>query len=492
MNVWLSYYSFAPSEPLILRIGDHGVFGELSGVGVRIFEIGEADLASMIATSASVVVHEQELEATLSLPDFFKPGSFYEIRSIVLGDEPDDSTTLVGGRDFPRVLFRVKASADDPRDTADEVAAAVSRIEAERERLYASPIGDSTKMGNIGFRVLMFVERIMLTKALRVPGVQMMPLRSGNQPLGNASTREVNVINGVLENLGWGVRLDASRWLRTTSNRRPITVLHIPQLFAANEDEALDLARYKRERLLDLFALHRRSYGVPFATVIQPLVGSQEERYANTGFYPEVEPFGGNLLGGTVSGESPKLWLDHDHAMDTNPFVALCLSLFREARGEIDLDFAYFRYWNLLEVIASDRVEGGVAVTDFEGQQLREGNRNANTNRPQGRVYELLKRYMLSRNYIEHNFGQPLPEGLWDAVRVWYACRNAAAHYGKFSPEDPAQQSRPWYPLALKAYEATMSQGGVAGLDPYFTNLEQASEKMVRRVLAEPEIAQSP
>jgi hypothetical protein len=264
----------------------------------------------------------------------------------------------------------------------------------------------------------MFMERIMLTKSLRVPGVQMLPLRSEGQPLGNTSTNEVNIVNRMLFDLGWQVSVDADGWLQATSKERPITVFHIPKVFASSEDEALYLARRKRDRLLDLFALHRGSYGVPVATAIQPLAGSPEARYSKTTFHPEGETFQGNQLGGLVSGESSKLWLDHVRALDGHPFVVLCLSLFREAQGETDLDFAYFRYGNLLEVIAYDRVQEKVTVTDFEGQELQEGKDKATTSRPQGRVYHLLKRYMLSRNYIEHLFGQPLPEGLWDAVQV--------------------------------------------------------------------------
>ncbi len=100
-------------------------------------------------------------------------------------------------------------------------------------------------------------------------------------------------------------------------------------------------------------------------------------------------------------------------------FVALCLSHFREAQGESNLDFANFRFWNLLEVIAQDRIENGTPVTDFDNRELRVRGKKATTNHPEGRVYELLKRYMLLRNFVEHHFGQPLPEGLWDAVQVW-------------------------------------------------------------------------
>ena len=149
------------------------------------------------------------------------------------------------------------------------------------------------------------------------------------------------------------------------------------------------------------------------------------------------------------------------------------------------MDFAYFRYWNLLEVIAYDRVKGSVPIEDFEGRELRQGQNQATTSGAQGRVYELLKRYMLRRNYVEHHFGRPLPGGLWDAVQVWYARRNAAAHYGKFRPQDPAQQTRPWYPLALKAYEAATLLGAYAQETPYFVNLRSGTENMVRQVLGE-------
>jgi hypothetical protein len=236
--------------------------------------------------------------------------------------------------------------------------------------------------------------------------------------------------------------------------------------------------------LLDLLSLHRNSSGVPFATVIQKLAASERERYESTRFHSEVRRFSGNLLGGEISGESPKLLLDHDRAIDANPFVALCLSLFREAQDEIDLDFAYFRYWNLLEVVAFDRVEDASSVTDFNGSELREGRRKATTDRPQGRVYEMLKRYMRSRKFIEEHFGQDLPEGLWDAVGVLYACRNATAHYGKFRADDPAQQRRPWYSMARKAYDAGMVRGGHVSSEPYFGNLQSAATNMVRMVLS--------
>lgn len=95
----------------------------------------------------------------------------------------------------------------------------------------------------------------------------------------------------------------------------------------------------------------------------------------------------------------------------------------------------------------------------------------------------MLKRYMVSRRFVKHHFGRPLPEGLWDAVQVWYACRNTAAHYGRFRAEDDAQRGRPWYGMALKAHEAAMAQGGYVWGEAYFTNLSSAARSMLQEAL---------
>ncbi len=76
----------------------------------------------------------------------------------------------------------------------------------------------------------------------------------------------------------------------------------------------------------------------------------------------------------------------HDRATTDDPFLALCLALYREAKAETDLDFAYFRYWNLLEVIASDRIAPGADVTDFKGAITGRQKEGYNTECPETRV----------------------------------------------------------------------------------------------------------
>jgi hypothetical protein len=482
VNVALSTYSPSAGESIAVTIGYEGD-EEISHVGLRILEIGESDFDSFMATSTPVEPSGEGLRGTLDASDFFKAGKVYEVTALELSSQESTVATLFGGRDYSRTVFRVKGDEDEPEASAAEALDAARKVLEERERRYAEPLGDPDRPGNTEFRVLAFVERVLLTRPLRVPGAQMLPLRSGDDPVGNSSTDEASIINAALADLDWRVRVDPGQWAQRNSRERPVMVMHMPRVYARTREWALEAARYKRDRLLDLLALHRGSSGTPFATVVQPMAATEEERYAGTQFYLETELFSGNLLGGAGTGEDPGVLLRRDKAMGEDPFLALCLSLFREAKGEADLDFAYFRYWNLLEVIAFDRVEGGTRATDFDGEQLWEGKRKATTSRAQGAVHELLKRYMVSRRYLEHHFGQPLPGSLWDAVEVWYACRNAAAHYGRFRAGDPAQQRRPWYRPALKAHEAATARGGYGSHEPYFGNLAAAAETMLQEVL---------
>jgi hypothetical protein len=198
--------------------------------------------------------------------------------------------------------------------------------------------------------------------------------------------------------------------------------------------------------------------------------------------HPEVRTYSGNIMGGFLSGESQSQLLKHDRAMHSDPFLGFVLYLYMEAQAEKDLDFAYFRHWNLLETVASERVESGLPVTDFEGRAILRGDGKPFNTRSgaRARVYELVKSNMQVRGHTEEFFSaaRELPEDLWDVVYVWYAFRNATVHYGGFNPEF-AQKLQSWYEVAKDAQQAG-SQPGDGGPDPYFGYLERVSAEVVR------------
>jgi hypothetical protein len=236
--------------------------------------------------------------------------------------------------------------------------------------------------------------------------------------------------------------------------------------------------------LLELLAYHRNSSGVPFATAIQ-MLDPDTGQYTDTRVYPEVELYRGNLMGGFLSGEDQSGLLADYRAMRANPFLGFVLYPHAEAQAEKDLDFAYFRYWNLLETIASERAKAGLPVTDFEGEQiLTPDGRPFDTRGARGSVYELVKRGMLEHNQSEqtHQEARDLSISLWEAIRVWNGFRNATAHHGAFDPNDERQQRQSWYRAAVEAQQNGAHPSGYQH-DPYFDYLKAVTTDVVRWVL---------
>lgn len=193
----------------------------------------------------------------------------------------------------------------------------------------------------------------------------------------------------------------------------------------------------------------------------------------------------GNLMGGFLSGEDQSVLLADYRAMRSDPFLSFVLYLHAEAQAEKDLDFAYFRYWNLLETVAAEQVEFGSPVTDFDGEQiLKADGKPFDTGGARGRVYELVKRGMLDHGQSErtHQEARDLSLGLWEAVHVWYAFRNATAHHGGFNPNDPRQKRQSWYRVAVEAQRKGAQPSGYRD-DPYFSYLKAVTTNVVRWVL---------
>lgn len=462
-------------------------------MGLELYGVEEAETAFRFGTGLPANVLNGKLVATIegTVAERLREGRLYEIAYVKLADaQGNELVSLLGGMAFPRTFFRVKADPEEPDLTAEEAAESARDVQARSEEMYAEPLGDPALPGAEEFRVMMFVERLLLTGRLRVPGVQMAPLIESEQPVrksfGLASSDELELITHVLRDMDWmdpRASVDPAWWRDNSSTNRPVALMHAPRVIAVSHDHALQIAHNRRDYLLRLLAFHRNYSGSPFATAVQmfdPATG----HYGEARVYPEFERYTGNLLGGFVSGENQSLLLSDDRAMRSDPFLGFVLHLHAEAQAEKDLDFAYFRYWNLLEAIAGERVEMGIPVTDFEGVVIltADGKKPFTTSGARGRVYEIVKRGMQSRGADENLYQQArdLSLSLWDAVYVWYGFRNATAHHGGFNPDDPNQQRQPWYQAVLRAQQNGAQPRGYRA-DPYFGYLKAAATDVVRQ-----------
>lgn len=486
----LSSYAVPEGNPLILRVGNHPALASATALGIRLSGVEEAETALRLETTLPAEFVDGELVAAFDgnmVGTTLGKGRVYEVTVL----EPVDSqgnvlSHLRGGSDYPRTFFRVKEEPAEPMLTRGEAAEAAGAVERRRAEMYSEYIGDSSAPDAKEFRLLMFVERLRITQPLQVPGIQILVLtdttKSAEPPFGFGANDEAELINTMLREQGWigpTGRIDPS-WGESNAQQRPVVVMYAPRVFAASLGKALWLAHGQRDRLLELLAFHREALGVPFATAIQQL-DHTSGNYTDLRVYPEVETYKGNLAGGFLSGENQTVLLADYRAMQSEPFLRFVLYLHAEAQAERNLDFAYFRCWNLLETIASERVALGDLVTDFNGDRiLTKDGSPFKTEWARGRVYELVKRSMKEEGHDEDFYqeARDLCLGLWDAVHVWYAFRNATAHYGGFNPNDPNQQKQPWYEAAVEAQRnGAQRTGGRA--DPYFGYLKQAATDVV-------------
>jgi hypothetical protein len=274
--------------------------------------------------------------------------------------------------------------------------------------------------------------------------------------------------------MGWPATIDPIGWATRAAKDRPVLVFHFPRIVAQSKEHAVEIAISVREKMLDLFALHRGARGIPIALFIAE-IGTDDLAAIS-----EQPNYTGNMLGGFLSGEDPAELIDHARVTSSDSLVSLFLSLYKDALTEMESDFAYLRFWSLLEVMASARINRGAAVTDFGGAALFEGNDAATTDRARGRIYELIKTRFQGAQLTEDFLALDPLDNLWVMTAVWFGYRNAAGHYGGFRPDDPAQTSRWWYGIVLAAHQHCESVNQVGLISPYLMCLRRATELMLR------------
>lgn len=330
---------------------------------------------------------------------------------------------------------------------------------------YVRSFGDQDIQGALEFEAICIVERLLITTSTRLPGVEILPLGAAN-----AGGHEAELLNEVFGALGRSERMDPEWWAQRSRASRPWAALRVKSIWAESIEAAAALATGVRERTLHLLAVGRGSSGVPIATLVRPLEAGKG------GIFPELPGYTGNLLGGFLSGEDQHSLLTKGEAIERDPVVALATKLYREARAESNPDFAYFRYWSLLELVSDARVSREQAVVRLDGSPWPDGGGLTKFAAP--RVYELLKATF--QNVDQHSVVAPAPD-LYEAVRGWYGRRCATAHYGAFDLTSGTQQKQSWFKWASRTLQGDRPAGTPG--EPWLRGLQETATNLLNREL---------
>ena len=366
------------------------------------------------------------------------------VGSLIEGDGPDDRREYV----FPDVWFSI-ANPSESISSVEDVVRAHERIAGEHESTYLTQMGDPSAPGAIEHRVLCVVAGLYLTTEMKLPGMRIVPIDERG-----AATDEREIINGVLEKMAWPTRLDEEDWQRSAQAQAPLALVLCQSVWAPSYEAAGELARDARDRVIALMAINRRATGQPLCIVIEQ---RQPDDTVLSKWAPERPPYLGNLVGGFLSGEDQRWLLQQYRSIYADPLLKLSCDLFGEGLRDRSIDAQFLRFWSILEVLSGARLPGNDLVT------LRDGtpwpNESANTTKNAvPRVYRYVAGVLDVRQIDESSFVAPA-ESLYQAVRVWYARRNATGHYGRFIVDDPRQQAQGWYSNALLAADVHQSIG---------------------------------
>ncbi|WP_408898455.1 hypothetical protein ACJ5H2_04930 [Nocardioides sp. R1-1] len=361
----------------------------------------------------------------------------------VWGIAAQDGTTHV----FPQVAVSVMNPASAIAGPADALVVH-ERLLDEQAALYLQPLGDRQAAESLEHRVLCVIEGLYMTTRMRLPGAVIVPVleRPG-------ASEERLIINGLLQKERFATQLPEAIWRSQAEARSPLTVMIFPEVWAPTYEAAGELARDLRDRVIALMAVNRSATGRPLCIVIEQ---RQSGNAVVSKWALESEHYVGNLAGGFISGESQYDLLRQTRAVEHDPLLKLCCDLYGEALSERSEDARYLRFWSILELLSGARMPSNVVVTLRDGSPWP--NPGANTTRTATpRVYQYLAVILSHKQIDEQSVVAPATD-LYEAVRVWYARRNATGHHGRLVVGDPGQMTQSWYQFAVRSAAATPGQ----------------------------------
>jgi hypothetical protein len=327
--------------------------------------------------------------------------------------------------------------------TVEEAYERRAALMRDQEARYARGLGDPSTPGNIEHRVLCAVERLLVTTRMRLAGVEVLPVT--HRPRGEEQRA---MIDALLAQVGWPTRVDPEAWGDRVEPSRPWTAIVCAPVWAPTFEEAAALAWNARDELIAVLGLNRGARGRSVGTVIEQRQPDDSIRHR---VYIEDARYGGNLLGGFTSGEDQAGLLAQQAALHSDALLRLCVDLYSEALADPSPDARYLRLWSVLETLSGARLPSGQPVQRLDGTAWPD--HPGTTSVAAARVYRLIADHLQSRSVDEPSFVSPASD-LYEAVRAWYARRNATGHYGRFVVGDPRQVARGWYERAQQTVAA--------------------------------------
>jgi hypothetical protein len=291
------------------------------------------------------------------------------------------------------------------------------------DRFSSLKLGNNENSNQLKYEVVVLCKDVYLSSETQFKSCTVKPYI----PLTNDDI--LKRVNNYLESKKWEkfAKKDVRKDILYSPN--PQVIFEFPKVFASNKDEVVNLISNEIEIILGAYSLTRNAKGEILAIAIKNI--ETNEQYLT---FSELD-YVGNLACGDVFGENPFL---NNYITDTsreNNFLQLCISLFNQASIEDNIEFAFTKYWSVLETMAESKNYNrknlhrydldGVKLTALTSKQ-RPGKKDY--------VRELIREYKnVDNNHIENILTSTIPivnKKMEALLSVWYYHRNCAVHAG--------------------------------------------------------------
>ncbi len=358
----------------------------------------------------------------------FIPGLYY-VSEIIFSKEGQGIPIATDNPPHFTLPFTV-INRDEVIDESISPADRYTQILAMRENIRNEGIGClSGEAGVNHYRALVWIMGIMISQDIDILRYRLIRL-GGLGCLDIVASMNEVLVNFQLRPLN---ESDQERLMINARHDKPCMLALMPNVFAHDLKKASEIILNEAMLLCNIMSFGRSASGQPFAMLVLEMNTGQ-------GAYQILSSnYKGNLLPGFLAGESPdqiKSRLDRARGNDK---IKLILNSFREALAEENVFFQYFRYWNLIEMMARWRKYIGQPLLDWSGNPVL--NRRKIPRVIQDNAEDIVGEHIrqvflakkISKTFI--NAGQQHTDVI-NMIPIWYRRRNCVAHRGSCIPAD--------------------------------------------------------
>ncbi|MBQ4515621.1 MAG: hypothetical protein II978_02405 [Clostridia bacterium] len=270
------------------------------------------------------------------------------------------------------------------------------------------------------YDVLMFVKNLHISNIAYYDMIQVYPYNYLKL------TGEVDYINEFIKN-NTDINIQVNKKSFETSV--PSAVFIITNVMAHTYEEAEEYAMKKAEALNSIFTVLLHSHGTIFAIMTN---GKKERKYKTTILDTRYK---GNLLHLAENGFNIRHY--YECLNSGQSYLSVYLKLLNDAQNENERMMKYYRYWNILEGLATRKKFSNNPMLSWDGQAIKTkkgivhvGNEALNT------VFELVRQncgHVKATDFVRELDNIKTPK---EFLSICYQRRNCCVHQGECYKDD--------------------------------------------------------